>query len=159
MSLRAVGLVALVLSAPALAHPVSMPAEKRVFPYDAEVAKCGDAKVLERIQSRFALRESRDWKTDLTLGTIDHIRETGFRSNGRDFIPRRYCTARAQLSTGKRVTLSYSISEDGGISGWQGNALFGLVKFATPGSFHLEWCIQGLDRHRTYAPDCVMTRP
>lgn len=159
MSIRTIAFVSCVLSAPALAHPVTLPAEKRVFPYDAQVARCDDAKVLSRIQSRFDLREKRDWKTNLTMLSIDHARETNFRPNGRDFIPRRHCTARAHLSSGKRVSLSYNISEDGGISGWQGHGLFGLINFATPGSFHLEWCVQGLDRHRTYAPDCVTTRP
>ena len=51
------------------------------------------------------------------------------------------------------------VETDAGITGWHGSLLLGLIRYPTPGSFNVEWCISGLDRHRTYAPDCLMARP
>jgi hypothetical protein len=134
-------------------------AEDRVFPFDAQLPACGDPGVLGRIQSRFNGREARDWKSGLEITTIDRARETAFRPNGQDLIPRRYCAARVLLNTGKHRSVEYNLVEDGGISGWQGSLFLGLVRFPTPGSYSLEWCVAGLDRHRTYAQDCRMARP
>jgi hypothetical protein len=40
--------------------------------------------------------------------------------------------------------VSYSIDEDLGIIGF---------------GFDVEWCVEGLDRDYTYAPDCKIVRP
>ena len=135
------------------------PAETRTFPFDAQVAGCADPGVLGRIQGRFDAREARFWNSPLKLVQIDNVRETSFRPNGQDLIPRRFCRARALLSDGKFRALTYNLSEDGGISGRQGSLFLGLIQFPTPSSYHLEWCISGLDRHRTYAPDCKVAGP
>lgn len=145
----------------AQANSPRIPAEspERVFPYDAQVAACDDPKVLGRIQGRFDRRETRYWNSELRLVGIDHVRETYFRPNGSDLIPRRYCTGRVLLSDNSRARIDYNIVEDQGITGWHGSLFLGLIRFPTPGSFNVEWCISGLDRHRTYAPDCKMARP
>ncbi|MFM9974898.1 MAG: hypothetical protein ACKVON_10060 [Beijerinckiaceae bacterium] len=143
----------------AVANAPRAPAETRTNPFDGQVIACNDPGVLGRIQSRFNSRESRDWNSPLQVTQIDQASEIAFRPNGQDLIPRRYCKARALLSDGKFRALRYNMSEDGGISGWQGSLFLGLVRFPTPSSYHLEWCITGLDRHRTYAPECRTAGP
>ncbi len=149
------------LAAPAAANSPRVPAESpdRVYPYDAQVLGCTDEKVLGRIRGRFDHRETRYWNSELKLVGFEHIRETSFRPNGHDLIPRRYCTGRVILSDNSRARIDYNIVEDQGISGWHGSLFLGLVRFPTPSSFNVEWCVSGLDRHRTYAPDCRMARP
>jgi hypothetical protein len=123
-----------------------VPAEERYIPYAGTVPSCSDPAVFERIQSRFAAREGEFWKTGLAITGFDHVREIGFRSNGLDYIPRRYCVARALMNDTKLRDVSYSIDEDLGIIGWWG-------------SFDVEWCVSGLDRLRAFAPACKMARP
>jgi hypothetical protein len=151
---------ALTLSAgAALANSPRIPAEQRYYAYDAQVAACDDPSVVGRIQRRFDGREAEFWKSGLTLTSVDHIRQTRFRPNGADLIPRRYCHARATTSDGRARQLYYNIVEDAGITGWHGSLFLGFVRYPTPGSFNVEWCVDGLDRHRTYAQNCRMARP
>jgi hypothetical protein len=156
-SLALTALVATTIAA--AAHTPSIRAENRTSPFDAQVKACNDATVLDDIKDRFATREANDWKTNLKVTSIHHVRSIGFRSNGRDLIPRRFCSARATLSNGRTHALTYNISEDGGFSGWHGSYFWGAWRFPTPSSYHLEWCISGLDRHHTYAPSCALARP
>ncbi len=142
-----------------LANAPRIRAEDRVFPYDAQLPACNDPGVIARIQGRFDWREPTHWNSSLQMTAVDRIRETHFRPNGQDLIPRRYCEGRALLSNGRFHTLSYNLVEDAGITGWHGSLLFGLVRFPTPGSYNVEWCLSGLERHRTHAPDCKMARP
>jgi hypothetical protein len=148
-----------VLSGAAQANAPRVKAEDRVFAYDAQLPSCSDPGVISRIQGRFNGRETAYWNSTLQLTSVDRIRETNFRPNGQDLIPRRYCTGRALLSDGRYHSLSYNLVEDAGITGWHGSLFLGLVRFPTPSSYNVEWCISGLDRHRTYAPDCQMARP
>jgi hypothetical protein len=161
-AITAIGLAATFLISamtPASAQPERLRAEDRRFAYDAQLPACDAGHVLGRIQSRFDGREGWYWNSTLTLSNIDRIQETHFRPNGPDLIPRRYCTARATLSDGSQRALQYNLVEDSGITGWHGSLFLGLVRFPTPPSYGLEWCITGLDRSWTYAPDCRMTRP
>jgi hypothetical protein len=158
--LSAAALIAAMLPATAaLANSPRIAAEQRVFAYDAAVAACDAPGVVGRIQSRFNAREAEFWKSGLQLSAVDHIRQTHFRPNGHDLIPRRYCVARATTSDGRVRALYYNIVEDAGITGWHGSLLLGTIRFPTPGSFNVEWCVDGLDRHRTYAQNCRMARP
>jgi hypothetical protein len=153
---------ALIVSTAATAAFANSPrvrAEERTFAYDAQIPACDDAGVTGRIKGRFDWREPTHWNSTLQMTTVDRIRETHFRPNGNDLIPRRYCTARVLLSNGKYHRLDYNIVEDAGITGWHGSLLLGLIRYPTPASYNVEWCISGLDRHRTYAPDCLMARP
>jgi hypothetical protein len=110
--------------------------------YDGRVAPCEAA--LPTITSQFREKESTFWNSDLEITAYGQIHETAFRPWQSDNIPRRYCSAEAQLSDGKLRTVHYSIIEDGGFSGvGQG----------------VEWCVTGLDRNWAYNPGCRAARP
>lgn len=127
----------------AVARPL-VPAERRYLPYDGVLPACDDAAPLERIQSRFRDRESEFWRTGLEIVAFDQVKEIGYRSNGLDYIPRRYCQARVYMNDEKLRSVSYSIDKDLGFIGID---------------FGVEWCIAGLDRLDAYAPNCKMARP
>jgi hypothetical protein len=122
-----------------------VPAERRYLPYTGVLPACDDPAVFERIQGRFHDREAEFWNTGLEILGLMEVKEIGYKTNGEDFIPRRYCTAQAYLNDEKKPRqLSYSINEDLGIIGF---------------GFGVEWCVSGLDRNDAYAPDCKMARP
>ena len=131
------------LSFAALARPL-VPAERRYDYYSGRLADCADPHVLARIQSRFYDRESEFWKSGLQILGFDRVREIGMRTNGLDYIPRRYCMAQAHLNDQSARTVSYSIVDDMGIIGW---------------GFGVDWCVAGLDRNYADAPNCKMARP
>jgi len=129
---------------PVAARPL-VPAERRYIPYNNLVPACGDPAVFERIQGRFHDREAEFWNTGLEILGFYEVSEIGYKTNGEDYIPRRYCIARAYLNDGKKPhQVSYSINEDLGIIGF---------------GFGVEWCVGGLDRNDAYAPNCKMARP
>jgi hypothetical protein len=139
----------LVAAAPCYASPAALarpqvPAEDRYDSYQGVLPGCADPPVFERIQSRFHAREAEFWESGLEIVGLDQVREIGFRSNGLDLIPRRYCIARAEMNNQSVREVSYSIDEDLGIIGW---------------GFDVEWCVEGLDRNYAYAPDCKIARP
>src|SRR3954453_1789688 len=82
----------------AQARPLT-PAERRHVPWHSVLPQCADPDVLGRIVSRFHQRETDYWQSGLEIVGYDRIRETGFRANGLDYIPRRYCTATALMTT------------------------------------------------------------
>jgi hypothetical protein len=127
----------------ASARPL-VPAERRYLPYTGVLPACDDPAVFERIQGRFHDRESEYWNTGLEIRGFAEVKEIGYKTNGEDYIPRRFCSARAYLNDEKPRQLSYSIGEDLGIIGY---------------GFGVEWCVAGLDRNDAYAPNCKMARP
>lgn len=131
------------LSSGAQARPI-VPAERRYDFYAGGLPSCGDPPVLGRIQSRFHEREAEFWKSGLEILGFNDVREIGMRTNGLDYIPRRYCMARAYLNNQVVRTVSYAIVEDQGIFGW---------------GFGVDWCVAGLDRNYANAPNCAMARP
>lgn len=141
-------ILALALAATAFASAVDArpltPAEQRDSAYSGRLPACDDPAVLSRIQSRFSERETTYWKSGLEIAGYDRVREIGWRSPGLDFIPRRYCTARAQMNDARARQVSYWIGEDLGMIGW---------------GFGVEWCVHGLDRNYAFAPGCKMARP
>lgn len=120
------------------------PAERRIVAYSGSLPACAAAGVIGEVGSEFAARESRDWNSSLSIASFDRIDEGPLRPWGLDFIPRRFCTAKVTLSDLTRTTVSYSVREKLGF--------WGLT-------YDVNWCVQGLDRHKTYAPDCKMARP
>ena len=132
--------------APALvtARPL-VPAEQRNLRYLGQLPLCDDPGVLGKITSRFTSTESEYWSSGLTIAGYDQVAEIGLRSTGLDFIPRRYCIARATLNTGAVSTVSYAIGEELGFIGFPG--------------YGVDYCIEGLDRQRAAAPGCKMKRP
>lgn len=121
-----------------------IPAERRYSPFVADLPRCDDPAVLERIQSRFRDREAEFWSTGLAIVGFDDIREIGYRTNGLDHVPRRYCTARAIMIDRKIYPASFAIVEDAGIIGL---------------GFGVDWCLTGLDRLYAFAPACKMAQP
>ncbi len=129
---------------PVLARPL-VPAERRYAPYDGVLPACGDPAVTERISWNFYQREAEFWDSGLAIAGFGDVREIGYKTNGLDYIPRRYCSARAFLNDLKEPhRVYYAISDDLGIIGV---------------GFGVEWCIAGLDRYDAFAPNCKMARP
>ncbi|HET7805023.1 MAG TPA: hypothetical protein VFL53_12320 [Pseudolabrys sp.] len=110
--------------------------------YDGTVPACEAA--LNVIASRFAQKEGRFWNSNLQILGFDRVRETAFRPWAPETVPRRYCSAVAQVSDGRHHTVHYAIIEDGGIIG-----MF----------WGVEWCVVGLDRNWAYNPACKMAQP
>ena len=149
-----VGLPSLALAqrGPAEDSIYGTPAEARWAPFYGDLPACDDPNVLNRIVSRFDQTEQVYWGGVHAIAGFDREGETGFRSNGLSYIPRRYCVARAEMSDPqtqapdpKRTrTIVYDVIADAGMigSGWG-----------------VEWCVVGLDRMRAYAPDCLVLRP
>ena len=135
--------LALWLAGAAQARPQT-PAEERDAPYSGIVPACSNAASLSTIQSRFADREAEYWHSGLTIDQFEEVREIGFRSNGLDYIPRRYCEARVLMNDQKVRTVDYSIVEAGGSIGYTDDVV---------------WCLVGLDRENDFSPACKMARP
>ena len=127
----------------AQARPLT-PAEERDAPYSGIVPPCSDPASLSEIQSHFSEREASYWHSGLTIAQFEDTREIGFRSNGLDYIPRRYCQAHILMSDQKTRLVDYSIVEAGGSIGYDD----GVV-----------WCVVGLDRLDAFSPSCKMARP
>ena len=125
-----------------LVHPLDR-AENRTFAMYGNLPGCDDPAVLSEVTNRFNSRESTFWGP-LQAVSYDRIGQTGYRSWGADFIPRRFCSGRVLLDAGKFRRVDYSVRENLG--------LFGLT-------WNVNWCVNGLDRLRTHAPDCKMARP
>ena len=72
------------------------------------------------------------------------MREIAFSPWAEGTIPRRFCSALALVSDGRKHAVYYSIGEDTGMIG---------------SSWGVEWCVVGLDRNWAYNPRCKMARP
>ena len=127
----------------AIAHEL-VPAEKRILPYAADLPTCGDPSVLEVVSTRFAEKEAKFWHSSLTIVEYARITPVAWRPWGLDQIPRRFCTATATISDGRRTSVDYSVREDLGFigNGWD-----------------IQFCATGLDRNAAYSPACRMARP
>ena len=140
--LAAVAVLAGFAADAASARPL-VPAEKRYRPFTADLPPCDSPDVLGLIASRFQQKESEYWNSALEIKDFDRVHESGLRTNGKDYIPRRYCTARAGLSDFKHRPVVYTVIERAGIIGF---------------SWGVEWCVDGLDRNNAYAPACRAER-
>ncbi len=120
------------------------PAEGRMLPYTGAVPACDDGLALARIQRGFSDRESDYWQSGLAIESFVGVRETGLRSNGASYIPRRYCAARALFNDGRERAVIYELGEDLGFIGMG----FGVI-----------WCVVGLDRNHAFSPDCKAAGP
>ena len=137
LAMRLAALV--VAAAPALARE-EIPAENRAWRYKADLRACDAEDVLSRIRSRFAHVEKTFWSSNAEIVAIDKIRQSGFRPDGLDLIPRRYCQAVATMSDRRRLTLRYEIIEDGGIVGI---------------TYGVQFCLDGYDRNHLAMPGCA----
>jgi hypothetical protein len=144
--MRALALVfglLMAMAAVAQARP-NPPSEKWVHPFYANLPECSDQAVLGIISTAFASREASYWNSALTIGGYDRIRQSAFRPWGRDFIPRRFCEARARTNDGRLRHVRYFVRETTGLFG---------------NTWEVIWCVVGLDRGRTYAPGCEQATP
>ena len=142
------GLVAGFSAAPAQAANVL---QKQIYMtganYDGgkyEGALPGCEAALGDIASRFAEKEGRFWNSALQILGFEDVRQTAFSPWAKATIPRRFCTAVALVSDGRRHKVDYWIGEDTGLIG---------------ASWGVEWCVVGLDRNWAYNPACKMARP
>ena len=110
--------------------------------YDGVLPPCEAA--LNKIARRFAQKESRFWNSSLQIVSFEGVRETAFRPWANGTIPRRYCSATAFVSDGRKHRVNYWIGEDTGMIGM---------------TWGVEWCVVGLDRNWAYNPACKMARP
>ena len=110
--------------------------------YDGVLPPCEAA--LGTIASRFAQKEGQFWNSDLQILDFERVRETAFRPWAAGTIPRRFCSAVALVSDGRKHRVSYWIGEDTGMIGM---------------TWGVEWCVAGLDRNWAYNPACKMARP
>lgn len=120
------------------------PAEAHWAPYYPDMPACDDTGVLSTISGRFAQTQREYWNPDLSITTFDRVREIGFRSNGLDYMPRRYCVASAAMSDQKQRTVVYDVGSNFGILGL---------------TWGVEWCVVGVDPTFAYAPDCLAIKP
>jgi hypothetical protein len=110
--------------------------------FDGLLPPCEAA--LDNIASRFAQKEGRFWNSDLKILDFERVREIAARPWAAGTIPRRFCSAVARVSDGRKHRVDYWIGEDTGMLG---------------ASWGVEWCVVGLDRNWAYNPACKMARP
>lgn len=110
--------------------------------YDGVLPPCEAA--LDKIASRFSQKEGRFWNSDLQILDFERVREIASRPWAAGTIPRRFCSAVALVSDGRKHRVDYWIGEDTGMLG---------------ASWGVEWCVVGLDRNWAYNPACKMARP
>jgi hypothetical protein len=112
--------------------------------YDGVLPACDYPAALDKVRARFAEKEGTYWNSNLTIQGYERIRETAYRPWAPNTIPRRFCSATALVSDGRKHAVHYSIAETSGLigSGWG-----------------VEWCVVGLDRNMAYSPACKMARP
>jgi hypothetical protein len=112
--------------------------------YDNDVPACNEHGPLNKIVSRFRSKEHGFWNSALEIVGFEEIREVAWEPWSSGTIPRRFCTASALVSDGKRHQVNYSIIEDAGMFG---------------AGYGVEWCVAGLDRNWAYNPHCRLARP
>ena len=110
--------------------------------YDGALPACETA--LGTISSRFEQKEGRFWNSGLRILGYERVRETAYRPWAKHTIPRRFCSAVALVSDGRKHRVDYWIGEDTGTIGV---------------GWGVEWCVAGLDRNLAYNPGCKMARP
>ena len=129
---------------PAGAYDNRVRAEDREFGYTASLPECTDSAVVGLVTKRFNDREQDYRNSSLTIAEVRDVRTVGFRPNGLDLIPRRYCTATVVTSDLVKRKLDYFVVEDGSIIGW---------------TWGVEWCVSGLDFSYAYGGRCHTARP
>lgn len=125
--------------------PYEDPAERHFSPYVGDVYKCDEGAILARIQGVWQTTQAGIWhEPQFEITSFDRIRELSLRGDGTEYIPRRYCIARAHLADDSLHTIIYQIEEGQGIIGFGDG---------------VEYCIVGLDKLFAYSPACSSLRP
>ncbi len=110
--------------------------------YDGDVPPCEAA--LGEITSRFESTQARFWNTNVQILGYEKVRQIAYSPWAKGTVPRRFCTAVADVSTGRKHLVSYFITEGGGMIG----ATWGVT-----------FCVAGFDQSMAYSPACKMARP
>ncbi|MGL4285718.1 MAG: hypothetical protein ACRCVA_05205 [Phreatobacter sp.] len=132
-----------IAATPGFSNPLSMTIFKDPR-FQNVLLPCDDPQALDTVRQRFAEKEGQFWNSSLAIAGFDRIRQVSINPWGRDNIPRIYCSARAHMSDGRARTVDYAIMEDQSIIGY---------------TWGVEWCVRGLDRGWSFAPNCRMARP
>lgn len=120
------------------------PAEYRESGFPPVVESCAAETVQAEIMLTFQERERDYWSSPLEIVAFERFVETGDRTNGLSYIPRRYCRAEALFNDGQRRRIVYNIGSQNGFIG------------AGPG---IIWCVVGLDREHAFGPECRAAGP
>lgn len=112
--------------------------------YDRDIPACDYQPALDRILGNFHTKEAAFWNSDLRIVGLENIRQSAVLPWAAQSIPRRFCSATALVSDGKRRAIYYAIAEDTGVIGVDWGVTF---------------CVVGLDRNRAYGPACRAARP
>lgn len=110
--------------------------------YDGDLPPCEAA--LGEITSRFESSQAQYWNNNAQILGYERVRQVAYSPWARGTVPRRFCTAVADVSTGRKHVVNYFITEDGGMIG----ATWGVT-----------YCVVGFDRNMAYSPACKMARP
>ena len=112
--------------------------------YDGVLPSCDAEAALDKISSRFTMKENDFWNSDLKIVEFD--RSARPRSGPGPATPSRAGSAAGSslISDGRGDRVHYSIVEDAGMIGM---------------TWGVEWCVVGLDRNWAYNPACKMARP
>ena len=110
--------------------------------YDGDVPPCEAA--LGEISNRFESSQTRFWNSNAQILGYERVRQVAFSPWAKGTVPRRFCTAVAEVSTGRKHVVNYFITDDGGMIG----ATWGVT-----------FCVVGYDRNMAYSPACKMARP
>lgn len=137
-AILATALLALCAGA-AIAGPRERAEDFYTLPYDGRMPQCDDGVSLYEITQRFATSETFYFNSPLRIAGFRDIHEYAYRANGPQFIPRRYCVAKVSFNDSSVRTIKYTIIERGGLMSFNRG---------------VEWCVEGLDRYRAYAPMC-----
>ena len=140
--------MALLLTATAPGHalyfyvgggPIGLP-----FASDAAAPACDGAGILSRIRERFASAHAWTWRTGLTISAIEWAGDSRPGGEYPSLIGRRYCEARAVISTGQPSPVYYLIETHQGFAGVGTRVTF---------------CLPGYDPWRIYDASCRTVRP
>ncbi|RDV04863.1 hypothetical protein [Undibacter mobilis] len=110
--------------------------------YDGDLPSCEAA--LGEITSRFESTQARFWNSNVQILGYERVREVAYSPWAKGTVPRRFCSAVADVSTGRKHVVNYYITEDGGMIG----ATWGVT-----------YCVVGFDSNMVYSPACKMARP
>jgi len=122
----------------------AMPASAR-YPgwWRGSLPACTAPEVLSRVQQKIAYGSPRVLGYNLAIEQFETISD-GTAQRGKGFIDRRYCTAKAWLTNGKRSEVVFLIESGQG--------------FASVG-WNVESCLPGYDRWRVHDGWCRSIRP
>lgn len=151
--IRIAHLFALVLVA-AFAAPLPASAQGIRFPWYPlvdnpdigqlhRIPLCADPGLAGRVVNQFNDVERTYWNGQHTLVSLAGMFENGFHPARDDKVARRWCRGIALFADGAQRQIVLELSADTGFVGI---------------GYGLAYCIQGLDRHWTYAPNCRVLR-